>query len=237
MTLHCIIIDDEPLAAELLASYARTTPFLHLVGVFNSAVAAIREIREKRVDLLFLDIQMPELSGIEFAKVIQPSTKIIFTSAFNQYAVEGYKVNALDYLLKPISYEDFMKSASKALEWFSRQDYDHRPQKDRFIFIKSEYKLIRIDLDDIQFIEGVKDYVKIYLVNDQKPIMSLMNMKKIEEFLPSPEFMRIHRSYIVHMSKIEMVDRFRLVFGDNLLPISDSYKESVQEFLDCHTLS
>lgn len=237
MILNCMIIDDEPLAADLLSSYAQTTPFLNLIGSFNSAVSAIRQIRENRIDLLFLDIQMPELSGIEFAKIIQPQTKIIFTSAFSQYAVDGYKVNALDYLLKPISYEDFVKAADKALEYFQKEKKARQARTDRFIFVKSEYKLVRVRLDDILFIEGLKDYVKIYLEGDKKPIMSLMNMKKIEEFLPSPKFMRTHRSYIVNMDKIEMVDRFRLAFGEQLLPISDTYKEIVQEYLDDHTLA
>ena len=235
MTLNCIIIDDEPLAAELLASYANRTPFLQLVGSFNSAVNAIKTIRENQIDLIFLDIQMPELSGLEFASILPKTTRIVFTTAFSQYAIEGYKVNALDYLLKPISYEDFMRSANKALDWFINQTKQETWNQDRFMFVKSEYKLVQVHFDDILFIEGVKDYVKITLDNGQPPIMSLMNMKKIEEALPQPEFMRTHRSYIVHMPKIKLVDRFRIVFGDIYIPISESYKEEVQQYLDSHT--
>lgn len=236
MTLNCIIIDDEPLAAELLASYARKTLFLNLIGVFNSAVEGIKVIRENRVDLIFLDIQMPELSGLEFAKILPKETKIIFTTAFSQYAVDGYKANAVDYLMKPISYDDFLAGANRALEWFRSVRQSENASDDRFIFVKSEYKLVKIMFDDILYIEGLKDYVKIYLTDGRDPVMSLMNMKKIEESLPKQEFMRIHRSYIVHMRKIEGIDRFRVVIGNAILPISDSYKMTIQDYLDGHTL-
>ncbi|WP_424043998.1 LytR/AlgR family response regulator transcription factor [Prevotella denticola] len=236
MTLNCIIIDDEPLAAELLASYARKTLFLNLIGVFNSAVEGIKVIRENRVDLIFLDIQMPELSGLEFAKILPKETKIIFTTAFSQYAVDGYKANAVDYLMKPVSYDDFLAGANRALEWFRSVRQSENASDDRFIFVKSEYKLVKIMFDDILYIEGLKDYVKIYLTDGREPVMSLMNMKKIEESLPKPEFMRIHRSYIVHMRKIEGIDRFRVVIGNAILPISDSYKTTIQDYLDGHTL-
>ena len=237
MTLNCIIIDDEPLAAQLLASYAERTPVINLVGTYNSAVAAIKDIKEKKIDLLFLDIQMPDLSGLEFATLIPKSTKIVFTTAFSQYAVDGYKVGALDYLLKPISYEDFIRVVDKAEKIFTEQERQVVYDRDRFIYVKSEYKLLQIRLDDILFIEGLKDYVKIYLEGNQKYVMSLMNMKKMEENLPKPEFMRTHRSYIVHMTKVKLVDRFRIVFGSSYIPISDSYKEEVQRFLDLHTLA
>lgn len=236
MTLNCIIIDDEPLAADLLASYAKKTLFLNLIGVFNSAVEGIKVIRENRVDLIFLDIQMPELSGLEFARILPKETKIIFTTAFSQYAVDGYKANAIDYLMKPVSYDDFLEGANRALEWFRSIRQSENASDDRFIFVKSEYKLVKIMFDDILYIEGLKDYVKIYLTDGREPVMSLMNMKKIEESLPRPEFMRIHRSYIVHMKKIEGIDRFRVVIGDAVLPISDSYKTTIQDYLDGHTL-
>ena len=237
MTLNCIIIDDEPLAAQLLASYAERTPVINLVGTYNSAVAAIKDIKEKKIDLLFLDIQMPDLSGLEFATLIPKSTKIVFTTAFSQYAIDGYKVGALDYLLKPISYEDFIREVDKAEKIFTEQERQVVYDRDRFIYVKSEYKLLQIRLDDILFIEGLKDYVKIYLEGNQKYVMSLMNMKKMEENLPKPEFMRTHRSYIVHMTKVKLVDRFRIVFGSSYIPISDSYKDEVQRYLDLHTLA
>ena len=237
MTINCAIIDDEPLAAELLSSYAAKTPFLNLVGVYNSAVEAIRTLRSEPVDLLFLDIQMPELSGLEFATILPPETLIIFTTAFDRYAIDSYKVNTVDYLLKPIAYDNFLKAADKAL----RRIVDSRKQAtyaaDRFIYVKSDYKLVRIDLDDIMYIEGVKDYVRIVLSNNSQPIMCLMNMRTLEEYLPTPEFLRVHRSYIVHMSKVQSIDRFRFVFGDTYIPISESYKDVVNDYLNMHTLN
>ena len=236
MTINCAIIDDEPLAAGLLRSYIEKTPFLNLIGTFGSALEAMKELRENPAQLLFLDIQMPELSGIEFAKILPPETKVIFTTAFQQYAIEGYKVSALDYLLKPISYEEFLKAANRALEWFTVSTKQQTYAEDRFMFVKSDYKLIRVALDDILYIEGLKDYVRIYLADGTK-IMSLMNMKKLEDYLPRPEFMRTHRSYIVHMTKSQSIDRFRIVFGEQYIPISDSYKDDIQQYFDEHTLS
>ena len=235
MTITCAIIDDEPLAAGLLESYARKTPYLQLVGTYNSAILAMKDLRDNPVQLLFLDIQMPELSGVEFAKILPKDTRVIFTTAFPQYAVEGYKVNALDYLLKPVSYEDFLKSTDKALEWFSIIQRQDAYRRDRFMFVKTDYKLQRVNLDDILFIEGLKDYVRFYLKNGEK-VMSLMSMKKLEEYLPRPEFLRTHRSYIVHMTETPLVDRFRIVFGENYIPISENYKDDVQNFFDIHTL-
>ena len=235
MTITCAIIDDEPLAAGLLESYARKTPYLHLVGSYNSAILAMKDLRDNPVQLLFLDIQMPELSGVEFAKILPKDTRVIFTTAFPQYAVEGYKVNALDYLLKPVSYEDFLKSTDKALEWFSIIQRQDAYRRDRFMFVKTDYKLQRVNLDDILFIEGLKDYVRFYLKNGEK-VMSLMSMKKLEEYLPRPEFLRTHRSYIVHMTETPLVDRFRIVFGENYIPVSENYKDDVQNYFDIHTL-
>ena len=236
MTINCAIIDDEPLAAGLLESYVAKTPYLNLTGSYNSAITAMRDLRDNPVPLLFLDIQMPELSGVEFAKILPKDTKIIFTTAFPQYALEGYKVNALDYLLKPISYEDFLRATEKAQDWYNILQKREAYNDDRIMFIKSEYKLLRVCLDDILYVEGLKDYVRICLKNGEK-IMSLMSMKKLEDYLPHPEFLRTHRSYIVHMPEVRSIDRFRIVFGDVFIPISDNYKEDVQQYLDTHTLS
>lgn len=235
MTLNCAIIDDEPLAAGLLKSYALKTPFLNLTGTYGSAIEAMRHLRDEPVQLLFLDIQMPELSGIEFAKILPPDTRIVFTTAFQQYAIEGYKVSALDYLMKPVSYNDFLRAANKALDWFSTVQRQQTYAKDRFMYVKSDYKLVRVALDDILYIEGLKDYVRIYLTDGQR-IMSLMSMKKLEEYLPRPEFLRTHRSYIVHMTHVTQVDRLRIVFGTEYIPISESYKADVQQYFDLHTL-
>lgn len=236
MTLNCAIIDDEPLAAQLLQSYVNKTPFLQLTGVYNSAITAMRDLRTSPVNLLLLDIQMPELSGIEFAKILPKETYVIFTTAFPQYAIEGYKVNSIDYLLKPVSYEDFLRATDKALQRVAAQVSHNDSLQERFIYVKSDYKLLRIKLSDILYIEGLKDYVRIYMANGEK-IVSLISMKRMEESLPQPEFMRIHRSYIVNMGHVSVVDRNRIVFGSELIPVSDNYKEQLQHYLDHHTLS
>ena len=160
MNLKCAIVDDEPLALGLLESYVNKTPFLELVGKYSSAVQAIKELPEKHIDLLFLDIQMPELNGLEFSKMVDSGTRIVFTTAFDQYAIDGYKVNALDYLLKPISYVDFLQAANKAVQWFEL--LQQSKEEIQSIFVKSEYKLVQIELSKILYIEGLKDYLKIY---------------------------------------------------------------------------
>lgn len=230
MNLKCAIVDDEPLALNLLESYVNKTPFLKLEGKYSSAVQTMKELPDKKVDLLFLDIQMPELSGLEFSKMVEPGTRIIFTTAFGQYTIDGYRVNALDYLLKPISYVDFLQAANKAVQWF---ELLQQPKEEiQSIFVKSDYKLIQIELKEILYIEGLKDYIKIYEEDAAKPILSLMSMKAMEDLLPSSRFMRVHRSYIVQKDKIRIIDRGRIVFGKNYIPISDSYKPSFQEFLE-----
>ena len=235
MTITCAIIDDEPLAAGLLESYVKRISYLKLKGVYNSAITAMKDLRDDPVLLLFLDIQMPDLSGVEFAKIVNKDTRIIFTTAFSQYAVESYKVNALEYLLKPISYQSFLAACEKALDYFNVQMRQAACLRDRYMFVKSDYKLLRIDLNDILYIEGLKDYVRFYLKNGDR-IMSLMSMKKLEEYLPRPEFLRTHRSYIVHMTEAPLVDRFRIVFGETYIPISENYKDDVQNYFDQHTL-
>ncbi|MGI6794051.1 LytR/AlgR family response regulator transcription factor [Bacteroides sp. KG68] len=230
MKLNCAIVDDEPLALGLLESYVDKTPFLELAGKYSSAVQAMKELPGKHVDLLFLDIQMPELNGLEFSRMVDSSTRIVFTTAFGQYAIDGYKVNALDYLLKPVSYADFLQAANKAVQWF---ELLQQPEEEiQSIFVKSDYKLVQIELNKILYIEGLKDYIKIHEEDSSKPILSLMSMKAMEDLLPSSRFMRVHRSYIVQKNKIRIIDRGRIVFGKNYIPISDSYKQSFQDFLD-----
>lgn len=229
MTLNCAIVDDEPLALSLLESYVNKTPFLQLVGKYSSAVQAMKELPDKSIDLLFLDIQMPELNGLEFSKMVDARTRIVFTTAFGQYAINGYRVNALDYLLKPISYVDFLQAANKALQWF---ELIQKPDEIDSIFVKSDYKLVQIQLKKILYVEGLKDYVKIYTEDASKPILSLMSMKAMEELLPSTRFMRVHRSFIVQKDKIRIIDRGRIVFDKTYIPVSDSYKQVFQTFLD-----
>ena len=190
---------------------------------------AMKELPDMKVNLLFLDIQMPELNGLEFSRMVDPQTRIVFTTAFGQYAIDGYRVNALDYLLKPISYPDFLQAANKALQWF---DLVQKPEEKESIYVKSDYKLVQIELKKILYIEGLKDYIKIYLEDSPKPILSLMSMKSMEELLPANRFMRVHRSYIVQKEKIRIIDRGRIVFDKTYIPISDSYKQAFQSFLD-----
>ena len=228
MNLKCAIVDDEPLALDLLESYVNKTPFLELAGKYSSAVQAMNNLSGKDIDLLFLDIQMPELNGLEFSKMVDMHTRIVFTTAFDRYAIDGYKVNALDYLLKPISYVDFLQAANKALQWF---ELLQQPKEEvESIFVKSDYKLIQVELKNILYIEGLKDYIKIYEENSPKPILSLM--KSMEELLPASRFIRVHRSYIVQKDKIRIIDRGRIVFGKNYIPVSDSYKQIFQDFLN-----
>lgn len=230
MNLRCAIVDDEPLALNLLESYVLKTPFLELAGKYSSAVQAMKDLPDKHVDLLFLDIQMPELNGLEYSKMVDFHTRIVFTTAFDQYAIDGYKVNALDYLLKPISYVDFLQAANKAVQWFELLQQPKEVIES--IFVKSDYKLVQVELKNILYIEGLKDYVKIYEENTPKPILSLMSMKAMEELLPASRFMRVHRSYIVQKDKIHIIDRGRIVFGKSYIPISDSYKQVFQDFLE-----
>ena len=229
--MKCIVVDDEPLALDLLESYVRKTPFLELAGKYSSAVQAMKELANQQVDLIFLDIQMPELNGLEFSRMLPPETCIIFTTAFDQYAIDGYKVNAIDYLLKPISYPDFLQAANKALH---QHELMHRTPQDEIdsIFVKSEYKLVQIELRKILYVEGLKDYIKIYEEDNPKPVLSLMSMKAMEDLLPPSQFMRVHRSYIVRKDKIRVIDRGRIVFDKTYIPISDSYKQVFQEYLE-----
>ena len=245
MKLTCYVIDDEPLAVSLLESYVKKTPFLALEGTFNSAIHALTAISDHPVDILFLDIQMPELNGLEFSRIVSGETRIIFTTAFERYAADSYKVNALDYLLKPISYPDFLTAANKALQWFEmtrkntiQVDGTVTPAKEEIesIFVKTEYKLIQIALNKILYIEGLKDYVKIYTEEDIHPILSLMSMKTMEEMLPSKNFIRVHRSYIVQAQKIKVIERNRIVFGKAYISISDNYKPRFMEFLSQRSL-
>lgn len=230
MKLKCAIVDDEPLALGLLRSYVLKTPTLELAGEYSSAVQAMKELPNKHIDLIFLDIQMPDLSGLEFSRMIDAKTRIVFTTAFQQYAIEGYKVNALDYLLKPISYADFAGAVNKAVQWFELLEQPR--EQVNSIFVKSEYKLIQVELKDILYIEGLKDYVKIYEEGASKPLLSLMSMKNLEDMLPPSRFIRVHRSFIVQKDKIRVIDHGRIVFGKTYVPIGDSYKQQFQEFLD-----
>jgi len=234
MKIRTIAIDDEPLALQLVSEYIRKTPYLDLVGSFDNPLDAIDFLSGQEADLIFVDIQMPDLTGIEFTRSLEEDHKIIFTTAYEKYALEGFKLNAVDYLLKPFSYEEFLKAAGKAhklieLEASAVPTIEANSQ---FLFLKSEYKIRRINFDDILYIEGLKDYIKVYISGEDKPVLSLNSIKSLEQKLPEQKFMRVHRSYIVNLDRIDTIERSRIIFGKTYIPVSDQYKEKFQEFLD-----
>ena len=234
MILNCWIVDDEPLALSLLESYVQKTSFLRLTGKYSNALTAMRHIGENKVDLLFLDIQMPEINGMELARTLSRHTRIIFTTAFSEYALEGYKVSALDYLMKPFSFDEFLAAARKALDWFEMIEAKPNGEKTAEnvgFFVRSEYKLVHILYDDVLYIEGLKDYVKIYTEHDPKPILSLMSLKSLEEELPAERFMRVHRSYIIHRNKIDSVNKNRITIGKKQIPVGETYRQQFHTFI------
>lgn len=244
MKLKCIAVDDEPLALGMVCSFIEQTPFLELAGRYDNAVEALRGLHEMSVDLIFLDIQMPGLSGIELARVLDrgrnlSGPRIIFTTAYNQFALEGYKVDALDYLLKPFSYEEFLVAAGKALAY---AELLNRPAplaaaapaqeaENEYLFLKVAHQLQRIALNDILYIQGLKDYVKVYLKSSSNPVLSLTSLKALEEKLPSRRFMRIHRSFIISLDQINAVSRNTVQIGEKNIPVSEQYKEAFNQFL------
>ena len=237
-TLRCCIVDDEPLARDLIASYIEKTPFMELAGSFGSAQEAVRTVIEDNIDVIYLDINMPQLNGMEFARIVPPTCRIVFTTAYDKYALEGFKVNALDFLLKPVSYEEFVGSANRALAWCDlRRRAEAADTSREYIMVKSEYRMVQIPVRDIMFIEGVKDYVKIYIEGEEKAIMTLMNMKTLERTLPASRFLRVHRSYIINSTKIRVIERNRILFGRHAIPVSDSYKQQFADYVAAHMLT
>jgi DNA-binding LytR/AlgR family response regulator len=236
--IKCIAIDDEPLALKQITSYINKTPFLELQGSFESAIEALSYLQENSVEFMFVDINMPDLNGIDFVKSLENPPKIIFTTAYSEYALEGFKVDALDYLLKPIDYATFLKASNKAKNWFDLQV--SKPEKINsnadFLFIKSEYKIVRVKLSDIKYIEGMREYVRIHLINE-KPIMTLLSMKAVEQQLASTTFMRVHRSYIVNLNKITTIERNRIIFDKVYIPVSEQHKEKFHQFIESNFLS
>ncbi|MEI6047456.1 MAG: LytTR family DNA-binding domain-containing protein [Bacteroidota bacterium] len=237
--IRCIAIDDEPLALRQIAGYIKKTPFLELAGQCESAMQAIEVLESAPVDLMFVDINLPDLSGMDFAKTLDNPPKIVFVTAYSEYALEGFRVDALDYLLKPISYVDFLKSANKVKSWFDthHQESDEVRSNKDFLFIKSGYKLLRINFDDIKYIEGMSEYIRIHLTN-AKPVMTLLSMKSVEAILPPDRFLRVHRSYIVNLTKISVIERNRIIFDANVyIPVSEQYKSNFQKYIDKNFLS
>jgi DNA-binding LytR/AlgR family response regulator len=233
MAIKCLAVDDEPLALKQIGAYIKKTPFLELVSLCRNAFDAIEFIGANHTDLLFVDINMPDLTGIDFVKSLTEKPLIIFTTAHSEFAIEGFKIDAIDYLLKPIGYNDFLRAVNKVKTHYDLISHQNDPVKatPHHLFVKSEYRLIRIELSDIKYIESMHEYVKIHLASG-KPIMTLASMKSIEEHLPG-KFLRVHRSYIVNTQRIKVIERNRIIFEDNVyIPVSSQYKSKFQDFIN-----
>tara|TARA_R110002049_G_scaffold154966_1_gene319610 strand:- start:8840 stop:9547 length:708 start_codon:yes stop_codon:yes gene_type:complete len=232
-------VDDEPMALNLVESYIEKTPFLELKHKCSSAIEAMECVKKEPVDLLFLDIQMPDLTGIEFSKMLPKESRVIFTTAFDQYALEGFKVEALDYLLKPFDYAEFLVAANKANTWFElvwAQKTDNPAVDKEFLFIKSEHKQLRIKLADVLYFEGLKDYIKIWLKDNPKPILTLMSLKSLEEELPETQFLRIHRSFIVSLKNVETIERGQILINKERITVSEHYKPKFLDYINRNSL-
>jgi two-component system LytT family response regulator len=236
MKIQCLAIDDEPLAVKKISSYIQKTPFLELVAECRSAFEAMQLLNTHNgIQLIFIDINMPDLTGMEFVKSLTEKPHIVFTTAYSEYAVEGFAVDATDYLLKPISYISFLKAANKVKDLIGlstkHQSVNPSPPQTH-LFVKSEYKLVRIELSEIKYIESMHEYIKIHLTGN-KSVMTMLSMKSIEEQLPTDQFMRVHRSFIVSLSKISVIERNRIVFdGKVYIPIGDQYKNKFQDYIE-----
>lgn len=236
--IRCLVVDDEPLALDILEDYISKVPFLKLVKTTTSAIEALQLVQQDQIDLVFLDIQMPELTGIQFLKIINGKCQVILTTAYPQYALEGYELNVVDYLLKPIPFDRFYKAVQKV------QLQNHVPapvpepvaapvvvnSAPEFIFVKTEHKIQKIYLDDILYIEGLKDYISIFTPSER--VITLQNMKKMEEVLPSGRFIRVHKSYIVSLDKIESIERSRISICDKVIPIGDTYRDQFFKLIE-----
>ncbi|MBP5366274.1 MAG: response regulator transcription factor [Bacteroidales bacterium] len=240
--MRTLVVDDEPLALDLVKEYVEKTPFLELVDSCNNAQDAFDRVEKGDVQLLFLDVQMPGMSGLTLAKSLaQKSTKVIFTTAFDEYAVEGFKLDAVDYLLKPFDFDEFMKAALKAkkiieLEGAQGGQPGATSEDGNYFFVKSEYKLVRIDVPRIIYIEGLKDYIKIYLDGEAKPILTLNSLKEMENRLPASKYIRVHRSYIVNVDFVRGVERNLIAIGGTKVPMGEGYKQNFTDIINRKTL-
>ena len=234
MTIKCIAIDDEPLALKQINAYIQKTPFLEAVALCNSAFEAMEYLAKQEIDLMFVDINMPDLNGMDFVRSLSQKPQIIFTTAYSEYAMEGFQVDAIDYILKPISYALFLKSATKAKTWFelNRKETETLQTSQDSLFVKSEYKMVRIFFSEIKYIESSNEYIQIHLVNEE-PVTTLIRLKVMEEQLPKDKFMRIHRSFIVNLDRVKVIERNRIIFDHSVyIPVGEQYKESFQAFVD-----
>lgn len=238
--MRCIAIDDEPLALKQISAYIQKTPFLELAAACRSAVEAMALLKEEPADLLFVDINMPDLNGLDFVRALTVKPLVIFTTAYSEYALEGYKVDATDYLLKPVSYADFLRASEKAYAQFrliraAAEHVDDTAQN--HLFVRSDYRTLRIDTDDILYIESMSEYVRIYMVGGGKPVTTLGSLKTYAEKLPAASFMRVHRSYIVNLNRIAAVERRNIILdGGGSIPIGEMYEENFKNYLASKSL-
>jgi DNA-binding LytR/AlgR family response regulator len=224
MKIKCIAIDDEPLSLQLIESHVRKIPFLQFCGSFDNPVKALSVIKENEIDLIYLDINMPDLSGIDFLKGIQNPPLVIFITAYEQFAVQGFELHATDYLLKPVPFNRFLLAADRALELLKLKGKPATTRPTDFMFVKSEHNILKISFDDIHYIEGFKDYVKIF-TNETKPLLTINTFKSLEELLPPTLFIRIHKSYVIAIDKIKSFRNGKVLVKDKHIPIGDSYRE------------
>ena len=230
MNIRCLAIDDEPLALQQLVTYINKVPFLELAAQCQSALEARRFLEHDTADAIFCDINMPDLNGMDFVKSLTVPPLVVFTTAYSEYAVEGFRVNAVDYLLKPFGLQDFMRAANRLRDRLAPQPQD--TSDDDTLFLKTDYRMVKVAISAIRYVEGMSEYLKVWLDGEPKPIITLLSMKKLEERLPDC-FMRIHRSYIVNLTKIQEVNKNRVILdADTSLPIGDLYKEAFQAYLD-----
>lgn len=234
MKIRCIAIDDEPLALKQIGSYIEKTPFLELQALCPNAFEAMTCLQMNEVDLMFVDINMPDLNGMDFVKSLSSKPQVVFTTAYSEYAIEGFQVDALDYILKPISYSAFLKAANKANNWFElNQKHKESIQASQdSLFVKSEYKMVRIFFSEIKYIESSNEYIQIHLADGQQ-VTTLIRLKVIEEQLPKDKFLRVHRSFIVNLDRVKVIERNRIVFDNSIyIPVSDQYRDDFQAFVD-----
>ncbi|MBJ6120123.1 response regulator transcription factor [Pontibacter sp. BT310] len=243
-TIRCLVVDDKPLALDILTDYIKKVDFLEFVASTTSALEALKLVEKERIDLLFLDIQMPELTGIQVMKILGEKCRVILTTAYTEYALEGYEHNVVDYLLKPIAFDRFYKAVQKAKQVFDLQQtivaptVVSSPKEEKpaeipvardIIFVKTEYKIVKLRLDDILYVEGLQNYVSIYTKTER--ILSLKNIKKMEELLPSGQFVRVHKSYIISLDKIDSIERNRIFIGEAVIPVGETYKDNFMHLI------
>jgi DNA-binding LytR/AlgR family response regulator len=229
--IRCLAIDDEPLALQQIAAYINKVPFLELAAQCQSALEARQFLSDERVDAIFCDINMPDLNGMDFIKSLTAPPLVVFTTAYSEYAIEGFKVNAVDYLLKPFGMQDFMRAANRLQERLSVPAAT-AAETDDTLFLKTDYRIVKVSIPNIRYVEAMSEYLKVWIEGETKPIITLLSMKKMEERLPE-NFMRIHRSYIINLDKIQEVNKNRVIMdADTYLPIGDLYKEAFQTYLD-----